>query len=192
LPLPARAALLALAAGISPPSTAGATPPRAIAPGTLLVATARMHDADFQRTVILIVESDSHAARGVLLTRESGFRWTQLFPALAGTAAAREPLYLGGFVAQGVSALEYVPATRQCPECLCGALRPLSDPAVIEARARRAPATLRVYAGYMGWSAEQLAAELAAGLWSTRACAADPIWRTPPERLWQRLSTPRR
>jgi hypothetical protein len=122
------------------------------------------------------------------LTRTSGFRWTQLFPALAGLPGAREPLYLGGYVAQGVRALERVPDPRACRACLCGGLRPLDNPIAIEARARAVPHALRLYAGYTGWSAAQLAAESAAGLWSVRACAAQTVWETPPERLWQRLS----
>ena len=162
-----------------------------VAPGTLLVATSRMHDADFQHAVILVIESDAHATLGLLLTRPSGFSWTKLFPALAGHAGAHEPLYLGGYVAQGLRALERVVTPSVCHECLCGGLRPLSDPVAIEARARTAPATLRLYAGYTGWSTEQLDAERAEGLWSVHSCAAETIWKTPPERLWQRLSAPR-
>ena len=43
---------------------------------------------------------------------------------------------------------------------------------------------MRIYAGYAGWSAGQLEAEIQAGAWFVVAAEAADLFAPEPERLW--------
>ncbi len=50
------------------------------------------------------------------------------------------------------------------------------------------PDNFRIYAGYVGWTAQQLRSEVAAGLWLIRSGDSDAVFDANPETLWDRLT----
>ena len=61
-----------------------------------------------------------------------------------------------------------------------GFLRADADPSVLESAARR----FRVFAGYAGWGAGQLEAELALPSWFVETPELEDVFSDDPEHLW--------
>jgi putative transcriptional regulator len=161
------------------------------AAGNILVATQSAPDPDFARTVILIVHSGEEGVMGFMLNRPSGFPISHLFPETKSTAAGRRPLYLGGFVAQGVRTLLRSPSPPQGARRLFNDVWLILSAAQVEqfARAGERPPVFRAYAGYAGWSQAQLRKELLLGHWRIVPGTAAAVFDSQPETLWKRLST---
>jgi putative transcriptional regulator len=164
------------------------------AAGNILVATQSAPDPDFARTVILIVHSGEEGVMGFILNRPSGFPVSHLFPETKSTAAGEAPLYLGGFVAQGVRAVLRSSSPPRDARRLFNDVWLILNAAQVEqlARAGARPPVFRAYAGYAGWSQGQLRRELLLGLWRVVPGSAAAVFDPHPETLWKRLSTSQR
>ncbi len=153
-----------------------------IATGSLLVATAKSHDPDFARSVILIIQYDSGSAMGLMLNKPTDVPVSDLLPEAKGKAV---PVYAGGPVAIGVRGLlrtktaPYFSVISKKTELL----REISKGA--------ATASFRIYAGYTGWTPRELQSEVARGLWRVVPGASDAIFDSQPGGLWQRLAVRR-
>jgi len=134
---------------------------------------------------------------GLILNRPSGFPIAHLFPEMkstpAGAAAARNPLYLGGFVAQGVRAVLLSASPHQGARPLLSRVWLILSPGDVAALARagQRPMAFRAYAGYAGWSQNQLRNELLLRDWRVVPGSAAIIFDPHPETLWNRLSAAR-
>ena len=136
-----------------------------IGAGHVLIATPKSHDPELKESVVLLIHSDRDGAIGLILNRP------------------REGVYDGGPVPLGVRALF------RWKEQPANAERILGDVFVVSKKsAIPAGAKARVYAGYVGWSAQQLADEIALGLWKLTRGDARTVFDPPPETLWRRLS----
>ena len=162
--------------------------------GDLLVATPALLDPNFERSVVLVLDSDEDGALGVVLNRPSTVPVGEILPDWGRLAQSPEVLFRGGPVATD-SALAVGAATTY------GA-----DPNVEPVGFRRvydhigivdldtpteiaAPAlsSLRIFAGYAGWSADQLRAEIASGSWYVVPSLASDLFGAEPEGLWTRV-----
>jgi putative transcriptional regulator len=54
-------------------------------------------------------------------------------------------------------------------------------------RAGMPPSAFRVYAGYVGWSTQQLKSEVVQGLWRVLPADANVVFDPDPEKVWDRL-----
>ena len=177
------------------------------AAGRLLVATPKMRDADFAQAVILLVHSDGQSAIGLIVNRPTEVPLAHLFPNLKDAPAGKAQVYLGGLVAQGarglvLSAEKKPPKTNpektpdQTPDKtkdalpVFGRVSVISDGTALEKMALSGarPDVFRVYAGYTGWSAEQLRAELKFGYWTIATTTESIVFDPHPETLWPRLT----
>jgi putative AlgH/UPF0301 family transcriptional regulator len=196
------AACLALALPLG-----AADAPALPAAGTLLVATRKMRDADFAQAVILLVHSDAQGVIGLMVNRPTEVPLAHLFPNLKDAPAGKAPVYLGGLVAQGarglvLSAAKNPPKTNpektpdKTPDKTSDALpvfgrvSVISDATALEKMALSGarPDVFRVYAGYTGWSAEQLRNELKFGYWRVLPPTENVVFDPHPETLWPRLT----
>lgn len=196
----------ALAAGLSRCSTwaalaagawlAASTPALAqeVADGALLVASDKLDDANFSRTVVLILRHDDNGTVGVVINRPTNLVPATLFPEIApavGTYDGR--LYRGGpvapgrllFLVRGLAA-----ATVNGPEVLDKVFLS-ADPESLTDITRLAEGVndLRMYAGHTEWTQGQLAQEIAAGGWTVVPGDADLVFSAEPGQLWETLST---
>ncbi len=177
------------------------------AAGKLLLATRKMRDADFAQAVILLVHSDAQGAIGLIVNRPTEVPLAHLFPSLKDAPAGKAPVYLGGLVAQGArgllrSAEKNPPKTNRektpdkTPDKtkdalpIFGGVSLISDAAALEKMALSGarPDVFRVYAGYTGWSAEQLRGELKSGYWTIATATESIVFDPHPETLWPRLT----
>jgi putative transcriptional regulator len=136
--------------------------------GDVLVATQKSHDPDLAKSVVVVIHADADGVMGLILNRPRG-----------------ESTYFGGPIPLGVRALFRSRTKPENAEHIIGEVYLMSK--VI-------PKGARVYAGYVGWSAQQLSDEISRGLWKHAAGSAALIFDPHPETLWQRrqiISVPR-
>lgn len=136
-----------------------------IGAGQVLIATRKSHDPELKESVVLLIHSDRDGAIGLILNRP------------------RDGVYFGGPIALGARALFRWKKQPANAEHIFGDVFVVSKKSAIPAGAKA-----RVYAGYVGWSAQQLAGEIALGLWKITRIEARTVFDPHPETLWQRLS----
>jgi putative transcriptional regulator len=164
------------------------------AAGRLLLATAGLADPHFSRTVVLLLDHDATGTLGVVLNRPSTMEVGEALPGW-GTAVGPPPqvLFQGGPVgldsALALATLAAVPVDAgAAPVGWRGVVGDIGmiDLDVSAEDLRPALRELRVYAGYAGWGAGQLDAELAGGAWIIVEAEAGDAFCADPENLWSR------
>jgi putative transcriptional regulator len=158
--------------------------------GQLLVASPRMGDPRFERTVILLVKHDKKGALGITINRPLGVRPLAMVlenlgdTVLPGAATVR--IFAGGPVQTEIGfVIHSADYDRQETLRITTDLAVTASPDVLRDMARgQGPKKVLVAFGYAGWSAGQLETELARDDWLV--AAADPalVFDTPRERVW--------
>jgi putative transcriptional regulator len=145
--------------------------------GQLMIAAPSLFDY-FRRTVVLVLEHTGEGALGVVLNHPSEARVADAVPALAELVGADQLVRIGGPVGDGaVVALGDFEDLDEAASEVVGSVGVI-DP-------DRPPPALRrasVFAGYAGWSAGQLDAEVEAGAWIVEPADADDPFRE--DDLW--------
>ena len=160
--------------------------------GRLLVATPVLSDPNFRRTVVLVVEhEEEQGTLGVVLNRPTQVPVDQVLEPWMDLATSPSVVFSGGPVATNSAlALALVPGTDEpvgwhpldgSPAVARLGLVDLDAPPGLLAPA---VASLRVYAGYAGWSAGQLEAEISEGAWYVLPAEQGDAFCAEPERLW--------
>ncbi len=157
-----------------------------LAAGKMLVASRKSHDPDLSRTVILLVHYDQQGAIGVILNRPSKVPLSDVMPELKNGSPA---VFAGGPVTIGVRALLRSAAKPDQAVHIFADVSMISNKPLLEKMVdARMPATkFRVYAGYTGWSAEQLQSEVQLGLWHVLPADASAVFDPVAEKVWARL-----
>jgi putative transcriptional regulator len=152
--------------------------------GKLLVASPALVDPNFARSVVLITEHSDDGAMGIVLDRPSEAIVGEVVPQLADVAGAEAPIYVGGPVQP--TALVIL-AEFSDPEAAAwivvadvGFAAAGVDTSELSDVVRRG----RVYAGYSGWGAGQLEAELEEGSWIVEPPIPKELFPDEPETLW--------
>jgi putative transcriptional regulator len=145
--------------------------------GQLLVALPVLRDANFDRTVVFMLEHSVEGAVGVVLNRPSPLAVAE--PLLEWAPLAAEPpvIFVGGPVgpsdAIGLGETDDQLKTVDLAE----------GPDAVEEPVRR----VRVYAGYAGWGAGQLEDEIAAGAWLVVDTHPGDVMTDEPDGLWSEV-----
>jgi len=156
--------------------------------GRLLVATPALEDANFTRSVILVLDHDDDGALGVVLNRASDLTVDETVVGW-GDLVGVPPVVFGGgpveptaVVALGRARVA-VPGDQGFSDRLDRVqLVDLGDdPALAAAHLER----VRVFAGYAGWGPGQLEGEIDAGAWFTVDAEPGDVFTHDPDRLWQ-------
>ena len=142
--------------------------------GSILIATEKSHDPDLAQSVILLIHSDRDGVMGLILNRPRG-----------------KLLYFGGPIALGVRALVQAHAKPASNDSE-GTQRILNGAVGVYMVSKESSipkdAMAREYAGYAGWSVQQLTDEISRGFWKVVPGAAATIFDPHPETLWQRMA----
>lgn len=158
--------------------------------GVLLVATERLGDPNFARTVLLLLEADEHGALGLILNRPLDATLDEVMPDFPPEPALTLPLHRGGPVQLGrVTVLARTghegPGLRAV---LPGVWAVRERDALQALLAGRPPVReARAFLGYAGWAPHQLENEIARGDWDLLETTAAEVFATPARELWQRL-----
>ena len=151
--------------------------------GQLLVSAPSLLDPQFRRTVVLIAHHDEDGAMGLVLTRPSDVAATDAVPSLAGIPGADEPVYVGGPVQpEAFMVLAEFEDVSEAAAPIFGGIGFLPAEAEPDELSIR---RLRLFAGYAGWAAGQLEAELAEPAWIVVPAASSDPFATDPDELWR-------
>jgi putative transcriptional regulator len=173
-------------------SRSGSVPGPEVAPGTLLVAAPGLLDPNFRRTVIYMIEHRARGSLGVVLNRPSEVTVRDVLPAWAPLSSQPSAVFVGGPVESETALCLAAVRTGQDPDAVDGlvtvrgpvALVDLdADPSAIAPRLRG----LRVFAGYSGWDAGQLAGEIERGDWIVVPAIPDDVLARHDAGLWQHV-----
>lgn len=168
--------------------------------GVLLVATPALSDPSFAETVVLLLDVDADGALGVVLNRPSPVLVGDVLGGWGEAVSEPEVLFRGGPVStEGALAVGRLGDPAAPP----AGFRPVvGELGVVDLDApvdvvEPALSDLRIFAGYAGWGAGQLEAEVEEGSWyvlpaepadvfgpDPRALRREVLRRQPGELAW--------
>ena len=181
---------LSLLATLLPPAYAEDLPERSLDQPMMLVATPRLTDPLFARTVLLVVPIKNDQHIGFIINRPTDQKLSNLFPNHEASRNATDPVYFGGPMAMGtIFAL-----VRGDHEPGLGAIPVLKNLHVaihvdeIDRIIERSPHDARYLIGLVQWQAGELRQELEQGAWNLHKASDEAVFRRDPKGLWTELS----
>ena len=166
--------------------------PAFIEPGTLLVAAPRLVDSNFRRTVVYVIEHQGSGTLGVVLNRPSEVAVHDVLPGWGPHVSKPRAVYVGGPVEQKTALCLAALRTGEKVSTVSGVIAvrgPVAlvdldaDPDYLVPKVRG----MRVFAGYSGWSAGQLDAEIERGDWMVVAGLPLDVVTPAGVDLWGRV-----
>jgi putative transcriptional regulator len=152
--------------------------------GNLLLASPALFDPNFRRTVVLVTEHNDEGAAGIVLNRRSETAVAEAVPDLAPLVSDEERVYVGGPVQQtAVLVLAEFDDPADAATLIVddvGFVSGEGDFQLLAGSTRRA----RVFAGYAGWGAGQLEAELEESSWIVESADGRDLFPEPEADLW--------
>ena len=152
--------------------------------GQLLLASPALFDPNFRRTVVLITEHGDEGAAGLVLNRPSEAAVAEAVPALAPVVEEHAHVYVGGPVQrEAVLVLAEFEEPSEATSLVVGDIGFVGGDVDFELLGT-ATRRLRVFAGYAGWGAGQLEAELEEGSWLVEPAEEMDLLADPSTDLW--------
>jgi putative transcriptional regulator len=160
--------------------------------GRLLVAAPSLLDPNFARSVVLLLDHDEEGTLGIVINRPTELPVRDVLAGWADLTTGPGVVFQGGPVgldsALGLAELggsytdgdEEPLGWRQVHDSI-GLVDLDAPPEVLAAEVR----SLRIFAGYAGWGAGQLDAELAQGAWYVVDSVPYDAFTLQPEGLWR-------
>jgi len=152
----------------------------------LLVASPRLPDNNFYRSVVLVIQHDDEGAFGVVLNRPTSLRVSSIWEELAGDARlGEEEIFLGGPVSGPLLAL-HTEEDHAETEVLPGVYLSTQKQA-LDAITRQNESPFLIFSGYSGWGPGQLDDEMEGGGWLTTPATSHYIFGQH-EDLWKTVA----
>ena len=160
--------------------------------GEFLVATPKIGDPRFARTVIIMIDHDASGAMGLIVNRAHGrgplAKLLEGFEIEAGDVEGEVALHYGGPVSPGrgfvLHSDDYMDAASQK---IADGVAVNSQRDVLEAIARgKGPRRVLFVLGYSGWAPMQLEAEMEREDWVSAPADAGLVFAEDPETVWER------
>jgi putative transcriptional regulator len=153
--------------------------------GQLLIASPSLLDPNFHRTVVLVTAHDEHGAMGIVLNRPAEATVEDALPELSPLVDDGEAIvHVGGPVEQSaVMALAEFEDPDEAAAIVfgnVGFVQADGDTLLVAAATRR----VRIFAGYAGWGAGQVEAELEEEAWIVAEPAPDDVFSDSWGGLW--------
>ena len=157
--------------------------------GRLLVASTKLGDPNFDRSVILVLDHGDEGALGVVLNRPTPVPVGEILDPWAAQAEAAPPdvIFRGGPVSpDAVIGLARAPAAASDTTAWRAVIDSVGivDLAVPPDAQPVVPDGARLFSGYAGWAADQLEGELAEGAWFVVDALGEDVFCADPEQLW--------
>jgi putative transcriptional regulator len=151
--------------------------------GQLLVASPALLDPNFRRAVVLVTEHSDEGAMGLVLTRPTPAEVAEAAPPLESLVEEGARVFVGGPVEP--AAVVVLAEFDDPDEAAALVFEDVGFVSAEVASGGEPPAIrrARVFAGYAGWTAGQLEAELEQESWIVEDAIADDIFAEADE-LW--------
>ncbi len=164
--------------------------------GHLLVASPRLSDGNFFRTVVLIIHHDEQGALGVVLNRPTDGTIREAWESISDDPCENDDaLYVGGPVSGPLMALHTNEACSE-NEVLPGVYFSTHRDRLNDL-VRKPQKLLRMFNGYSGWAPGQLERELRIGGWMVLPASsehvfgdADTLWRLAAQQIGDQVIHP--
>lgn len=139
--------------------------------GTILVASPKLLDPHFVKTLVFVAEHDEHGAFGLVMNRPLDKTLADVIQdADVDRSLAGIPVFYGGPVRPNNLVLALFRRGEAASEVFCELDAPLEQ---VEAHIHNETGWVRAFAGYAGWGEGQLEGELADDAWTL--CDPDPV-----------------
>jgi putative transcriptional regulator len=158
--------------------------------GSLLVAAPTMADPNFARTIVLLLDTGESGALGVVLNRPTALDVVDVLEPWADLVAGPGVRFQGGPVGMDAAlAVANVAAGVAADDEPIGWRRVFGSTGLVDLDApveivSTALSSVRIFAGYSGWGAGQLEAEIEEGAWYVVPAEPQDPFLDDPERLW--------
>lgn len=158
--------------------------------GKILVASEKLGDPHFARTIVLIVSYSYQGAAGLIINRPTDTKLHHVLPDVKGLQNMTDNLYFGGPVA--MSRITMIIQSSSKPEesdKVFDSIYVSNSLTLLEQMVenRKPDQRFRLYAGYAGWGPGQLDSEIARSDWRILKGNPDIIFNKAPDEIWQRL-----
>lgn len=158
--------------------------------GRLLVATRKLKDPIFAKSVILLLSYNTHGALGLIVNKPTRLQLSKAFPEIKGIKSIRDTVYLGGPVEGNL--IFILLRTQKQPKDAHLVFEHIyysTDKGILKRiiKAKRGEREFRVFAGYSGWAKGQLDREIMRGSWYVLDADPDIIFNTEPSKVWETL-----
>lgn len=155
-----------------------------------LVAGRNMKDPRFSETVLLLVEYGPQGAMGLIINRPTEVRLSSAFPKIGELKQRHDTIYIGGPV--NIDRMFLLIRSKGVPE---ESLHVFEDVYISSSEktlrqmigGANSGKKFHVYAGYAGWSAQQLDQEVLRGDWHVVRADAKTIFDKKPSDIWPEL-----
>jgi len=154
--------------------------------GRLLVASPKIMDPNFRRTVVPMAEHSDEGAMGLVLNRPAETSVAEAVPDLGWLSRDDDAaVWVGGPVApSSVMVLAEFSDPGQAALLLDGALGFVPADVVERPGFADAVRRTRVFAGHAGWGPGQLEAEMEEDSWIVERAKREDVFTTDPDELW--------
>ena len=156
--------------------------------GQLLLDGGDLVGSFFHHTVVLVCQHNAEGAFGLVLNRPTAKQVGDALAADLPDTFKAEALFLGGPVQP--TAFSFLHADNFLPDASVLPNLDLNhsvDDLVELAESFSPTQKIKIFAGYAGWTAGQLDADMKRKAWLTHPASAELVFDTPAEKLWREV-----
>ena len=158
----------------------------------MLVAAPTMGDTNFRRTVVFVIDHRGEGTLGVVLNRPSEVPVHEVLPQWGEHVVKPQEVFIGGPVEKKTALCLAALRTGQDTAELTGLISVNGPVALVDldtdpVQLRDKVRGVRVFAGYAGWDAEQLAGEIDRGDWILCSALPSDVLAAPDGDLWAQV-----
>lgn len=158
--------------------------------GKFLVAARKLRGSNFAETVVLLIDYNKRGAMGVIINRPTKLPLSNVLPEIKELQKRTDTVYFGGPVE-----VSRIMMLIQSADPSKGSIKVFnnvyisSSYAVLQQMVDKANSDerFRIYAGYAGWAAGQLDAEVSRGDWHIVAADAKTVFELEPSKVWPEM-----
>ncbi len=161
--------------------------------GQYLIASPKLRDPNFFRTVVLLLEHGDAGAMGLIVNRPTPVNVADALKSHFVLPKTDDRVFEGGpvepsalFILHNDRFLD-VDARLVVPGVFVGSSAEVFQNVIQAAAEENSPTLFRIYAGCAGWGPEQLEGELASTDWFLLPAAEETVFARDPHLLWSEL-----
>ena len=156
----------------------------------LLVASPGLRDADYQRSVVIVVPVDGDRHIGVIVNRPTRRTLASLFPEHQPSKKVTEPVFFGGPMSRG-AVVAVVKSDKDPGKGTVGLTKEMflaMTVNIVDKVIEDMPNDARYYVGYIVWRPGELRSEIDRKVWNVVNASPDIVFRKDTSTLWEELS----